>query len=146
MTDLKEVARFLDPEEAVCAISYLRAQGVNASFHNAHHLTMAPWLRFALGGYSIWCPEDEVEFAARELAAVNDNSETTELVSDAEDTNRDSLSGQHKKNFLWLPIAFFSGVPFVLRYRSKTTLFWQVVLVLLFLVGFGWAGLFNWLV
>jgi|GEM_PF-3440018 len=59
MSALTEVGSFYDPEEAYCAWGYLKANGVYSVIQNEYHLTSAPWLRVALGGYRLLAPAEE---------------------------------------------------------------------------------------
>jgi hypothetical protein len=69
MGRLVEIARFYDPEEMICAQSYLRALGVETFAENESLLNVAPYLRMAVGGYALHAPASLAEDAKSALAA-----------------------------------------------------------------------------
>ena len=103
MGKLVEVARFYDPEEAYCAVGYLKSYGIDALVDSEHHLTTAPWLRIALGGYGLHVREDLIGEAKAALSKV-------ETVPKRENSTT--------KNWIWFPIAFLSGTPFLPKKRT----------------------------
>lgn len=124
MGNLVEITRFYDPEEACCAQGFLRARGIETFLHNEHHLTMAPWLRVALGGYRLVAFAGQVSDAKLALDEIN-------AITPVEDETY-----ENRRNWAWLPLAFLAGVPFVLRYRSWSFLFVQWTILAAFLCGF----------
>ena len=135
MSALKEVRSFYDPEEAYCAWAYLNANGVRALIQNEYHLTSAPWLRVALGGYRLLAPAEtksEVEalFTQIETDRPNDQRERESSLLDRPD-NEDSLKNR-KRNWTWLPIAVWMGFPFVPNHRGHVIGALQYSVVALF--------------
>lgn len=132
MAKLVEIAHFYDPEEAYCAKGYLQSNGVETILQNDHHLTMAPWMRVALGGYRLMATSDD-EDAAKE-ALKNIGAEGIEAApGDAEPDTQ----WRRKRNWLWLPIAFGSSAPFLPPLRYDWIGFIQfVALALLYIMLF----------
>ncbi len=79
MGNLIEIAGFYDPEETYCAKGLLQSHGIEAIVQNEHHLTMAPWLRVALGGYRLLIISDLAEDARRILDGVGPHPEKGEF-------------------------------------------------------------------
>ncbi len=113
MGNLSAIAQFADPEEAYCAKGFLLARGIDCIIQNDHHLTMAPWMRVALGGYRLMVIEafsDEAKAALKEVEILNSDESLAQQAPTDED-----LGGEYKKakNWVWLPIAFASSIPFL---------------------------------
>ncbi len=115
MGNLVEIAAFFDPEEAYCARGYLQSYGVDAILQNEHHLATAPWLRVALGGYRLMAPSEQVR-------------EAQELLEKVQPLKDSSLAG--KKNWIWLPVAFMSAVPFMPKPKTGPMAFVQFMLLM----------------
>ncbi len=101
------VAAFYDPEEAYCAQSYLRAHGVDTIIQNDHHLTAAPWLRIALGGFRLLARHDFEAEAKSLLSAV-----------DVYESVPESGSKPLEQKWFWAPIAFALAIPFLPNAKS----------------------------
>lgn len=117
MSDLVQIAQFYDPEEAYCAKSYLQSHGIETFVQNDHHLTMAPWLRVALGGYRLLAIDTEAAEARKALSEVQSpQQEKTDslTISDSEE-----LKSAKRKNWIWLPIAYLHAVPFLPKAESS---------------------------
>lgn len=113
MGNLIEIARFYDPEEAYCAKSFLLSNGIDSFVQNDHYLTMAPWMRIALHGYGLQVmasSEDNARTLLRYIGA-------TPLEIVEEDFVED-IPRKQKTNWLWLPVAFSTGVPFLPKPRA----------------------------
>lgn len=125
MGRLTEIVRFYDPEEAICASALLRAHAVYTLIKNEHHLTMVPSLRIALGGYQLWVLAEDTERAASALESIRniDLAEHGEGVLNEEQGRTE----RRKKEWLWLPIAFASGVPFIPPRRTGALHWFQLV-------------------
>lgn len=113
MGNLSTIAQFADPEETYCAKGFLHARGIDCIIQNDHHLTMAPSLRVALGGYRLMVIRsfaDDAKAALDEVAASNSDDGAAQQTQEGDDSGE-----QYKKakNWLWLPIAFAHGVPFL---------------------------------
>lgn len=130
MADLVEVTRFIDPEEAYVANSFLNSRGIKTIIQNEHHLTTAPHLRIGLGGYRILCGSSDREAARNALNAcrANEPSETRE----GSDDTKDNFSPR-KRNWLWLPLAASFFPPFIPRYRSGWEQYLQIGFMLILL-------------
>lgn len=126
MTNLVEVARYLDPEEAICAQSYLRAHGIYSVLQGWDHLAMQPWHRIALNGYGLLCSETRAANAHELLKEV-----LVEFNSrDAEFDDFEPLSRSRRLlRLCWVPVAFFSGVPFLPIARSRSAAVWHIILL-----------------
>lgn len=116
--NLVEIARFLDPEEAFCAKAYLNSYGIGAIVQNEYHLTAAPWLRFALGGYPLLIQskfEDEARQALNEVSPRKPDRQDSYSLP-----HSDSSEPQKRraKNLFWLPVALLFGIPFVPSLKS----------------------------
>lgn len=74
MSDLIAVAAFHDPEEAVVAYSFLRANGVEAELADTATLAALPTHRVALGGQRVMVPAASLAIARRLLAEVREDS------------------------------------------------------------------------
>ena len=120
MTHHVEVASFFDPEEAWCARGYLSAQGIDTIIENEHHLTTAPWLRIALGGYRLMALPDAADDAKAALGEIA-------IAEPAIDEPYKS-----RKNWAWLPVAFLSSTPFIPIYKNA----WELIGQLLLIAGF----------
>lgn len=146
MGQLSAIAQFADPEEAYCAKGFLRARGIDCIIQNDHHLTMAPWLRVALGGYRLMVIDafaDDAKAALEEVDALNSDDDLAQHAQQGND-----FGGQKRKakNWLWFPVAFLSAVPFLpSRKHGLIGVFQFLVLVslytgLVFVVGFQLAN------
>ena len=124
MPNLVEVARFYDPEEALCAASYLRAHGIETILQNEHHLTMAPYLRIALNGYGL-------------LARTKQQDDARNALNEIANATPDSIGAENRKNRNWwyLPAAFGTAAPFLPVYRSRTVFLLQTILIIGFAAG-----------
>ena len=122
MSDLVQIAQFYDPEEAYCAQGYLKSHGVETIIQNDHHLTMAPWLRIALGGFCLLAPSTQEDQARLALDLVPETS-SYNTASNAVRSDHSSHTDKGRRNLLWAPVAFLTGIPFILRINSK----WDVV-------------------
>lgn len=144
MGRLTELACFYDPEEALCADALLRAHGVYTLLKNEHHLTMAPWLRVALGGFQLSVTSEDKERAASILESIR-NIELAE--NDERPLNEEQgHSERRKREWLWLPIAFASGVPFI-PIRKAGTLHWFQLVAMLLLYStllVSWSFWWRW--
>ncbi|WP_425410916.1 hypothetical protein [Hyphococcus sp.] len=113
MGNLVEIARFYDPEEAYCVKSFLLSNGIDSYIQNDYYLTMAPWLRIALSGYGVQVMATHALDARELLAEIG--SEAPEVGSPANNERIGPTSTQNgvRKDWLWLPVAIWSGIPFV---------------------------------
>ena len=127
MGKLVEVARFYDPEEAYCAAGYLKSYGIDALVDNEHHLTTAPWLRIALDGYGLRVRDDAFDEAKNALAKIEPVAKRKKSKT---------------KNWIWFPIAFLSGTPFLPVKRTGVIAVFQFIALLgfyvIFFVYLGW--------
>ena len=73
---------------------------------------MQPWLRVALGGFQILAPEEYAAEARALLAAARSEAESNGSSVDEAGTS------ERRKAWLWFPIAFLSGMPFVPPQRN----------------------------
>jgi hypothetical protein len=143
VSKLVEITRFLDPEEAYCAKGYLKSYGIDAIVQNEYHLTAAPWLRIALGGYPLLILsnfEDEARQALNEVSSRKSDSQDSYLLPHS-DSSEPQI--RREKNWLWLPIAFLWGVPFVPSQKSG----WNFLLhsfALIMMYGTTFPSLMNW--
>lgn len=126
MGKLVLIAQFYDSEEAYCAKGYLSSYGIDTIIQNEHRLTMAPWLRVALGGYRLLTFADFEEDARQALENISTNNNNKKL--EDQSSTEEVRGGQKRRvrNWLWLPIAFLMNVPFIPLYRSKRGLFVQI--------------------
>ena len=65
---MREVAVFIDAEEAQIARGYLRSHGLDAQLPDEQALSVMPEMRVGLGGYRLTVPDDEAMQAERLLA------------------------------------------------------------------------------
>jgi hypothetical protein len=145
VSKLVEIARFLDPEEAYCAKAYLKSYGIDAIIQNEYHLTAAPWLRIALGGYPLLILsnfEDEARQALSKVSLVKSDRQNLNSSphSDAPETQE-----RKGKNLFWLPAAFFLGIPFVPSQKSGwNLLLHSIALIMVYGIAFSfwmyWFG------
>ncbi len=108
MGNLVEIARFYDPEEAYCAKSFLLSNGIDSFVQNDHYLTMVPWMRIALHGFGLQVMascEDDARMLLQTIGAA--------LPEVTDDNPSDTTPPSRKTNWLWLPIAFSTNVPFL---------------------------------
>ncbi|MAW78864.1 MAG: hypothetical protein CMI63_01395 [Parvularcula sp.] len=108
MGNLVEIARFYDPEEAYCARSFLLSNGIDSFVQNDHYLTAAPWMRIALQGYGL----QVMASAENDARMLLDTIGAAELET-AEDSPSDATPLIRKPNWLWLPVAFSTSIPFL---------------------------------
>lgn len=141
MGRLTEIAHFYDPEEAYCARAYLAARGVDALFQNEHHLTVAPWLRIALGGYRLLVSDENADAAARLLREISTDGRKDQFEDDQERSRKTKLSKERRlQTWIWLPVAFAAGVPFIPLRRTR----WIRAFELIALASFyGWL-IWSW--
>ncbi|NOX94469.1 MAG: hypothetical protein GXP04_05045 [Alphaproteobacteria bacterium] len=138
MGNLVQVAQYFDPEEAYCAKGYLQSYGIDTIIQNEHHLTMAPWLRVALGGYRLLVFSDLEEDARQALKSVSTSDGFEKLEQLSSEGEAFGPPKRRIRNWFWLPIAFLSSVPFIPLYRSNMGLLMQsCVLVLLYATFIG---------
>jgi hypothetical protein len=132
MGRLVEIARFYDPEEMICAQSYLRALGVETFAENESLLNVAPYLRMAVGGYALHAPASLAEDARSALAAAQavDITEPSAAEGDV----------RPLRNWIWMPVAVMSGVPFLPRFRSRATLAMQALLAIVLIGMWVWTS------
>ena len=105
MARLVDIYWFLDPEEAICVRSLLNAHGVEVWIPEEFHMTSAPALRLALGGYRIVVLDAQ---AADATAIMRASIETT-FEEASEPAQRPP------RNWTWIPIALLWSVPFLPR-------------------------------
>ncbi len=149
MAKLVEVAQFYDPEEAYCAKGYLRSFGIDTIIQNENHLSVAPSLRIALGGFRLLVMSDQKEDALASLRDVlpprHKGDKEALLHTDISKNER----SQRRKNWFWLPLVFAIGIPFLPTYKNRSTLIGQFLLVILpfyvaaFWSYFGWFGFLD---
>ncbi|ADM08300.1 hypothetical protein PB2503_01102 [Parvularcula bermudensis HTCC2503] len=60
---MKEIARFYDPEEALIAAGFLRAQGLSVHLADEATLAAQPHLRIGLGGYRLLADQRDAHMA-----------------------------------------------------------------------------------
>ncbi|NOX82800.1 MAG: hypothetical protein GXP06_07415 [Alphaproteobacteria bacterium] len=140
MSKLVEITRFLDPEEAYCAKGYLKSYGIDVIVQNEYHLTTAPWLRFALGGYPLLILskfEDEARQALSEVSPVKSDRQN---LNSSPHSDASELQERKGKNWFWLPAAFLLGVPFVPRKKSG----WNFLLHSFALVMLYGTVIYSW--
>ncbi|MEM8936231.1 MAG: hypothetical protein AAGC77_07480 [Pseudomonadota bacterium] len=113
MADLVEIASFFDQEEAHCARGFLLSRGIYTFFQDEHHLTVAPWLSIALGGYRLLGRPKDAEEAQRLLKAIRE----AEVASKPAVASVDHEIPKRRKNYFWAPIALFFAVPFIPTYE-----------------------------
>ncbi len=99
-----EIARYLDPEEALCARGFLESAGCPVVLTGEHHLSVEPYLRVALGGYRLLVPIDEAAVASRLLAE-------PEAGTEADEGGQDAALRRPHRNWVW--IATFFLTPFL---------------------------------
>ena len=131
MAGFVEITRFWGPEEALCAQSFLRARGIETVLRNYHHQSVAPDLRFALGGIGLMVlPQDCTAVVAelREAALAH-----SEAAPDEEDYDLAPSA-----SWLWLPIAISTGGTFT-PYRYS----WGVRATLVYYYGHMLAALLT---
>jgi hypothetical protein len=119
MGRLVEIAHFYDPEEAYCAKGFLLAHGIQTIFQNEHYVTVDPALRFALGGYRMLALSEFEETAREALESIHGQA--------GEDDPDPIQKTPH--NWLWLPIAFLVGIPFVPLLKPKWMLPFQFLIL-----------------
>ena len=143
MSTLIEVGNFYDPEEAYCAWGYLNANGVYAVIQNEYHLTSAPWLRVALGGYRLLAPVGTKPIVDALFAQISSESDTGELESDDFDhiEAEDKLKNQ-KFSWTWFPVALFTETPFVPKHRGGVIGALQYAFVAMFYISI--LGYLSW--
>ena len=144
-----EVAQFYDPAEAYCAKGYLKSFGIDTVVQNENHLSVAPSLRIALGGFRLLAISDQKDDA---LAALRDvgsrQSKDCDITINQTDISQDGYRPR-RKNWFWLPLILAMGVPFLPIYRHRSTLVWQFLLLILpfyvtALWGYwGWVGVLD---
>ncbi len=122
-----EVAVFYDPEEALCAQSALQADGCVHFLHNSNHLSVAPSLRVALGGYRLLVMDEDVASVREVLAQLRSGRGAPIQAPDT----FDPLLKSHK-NWAWLPVALFLGVPFLPAYGTTGRLVFQFLIAIPF--------------
>lgn len=143
MSALTEVGNFYDPEEVYCAWGYLNANGVHAVIQNEYHLTSAPWLRVALGGYRLLAPVETKSIVDALFAQISTESDTGELERDDFDQSniKDNMK-KRKSNWIWLPVAFLTETPFVPKHRGGVIGALQYAFVAMFYISF--LGYLSW--
>lgn len=151
MASLVEIVRFSEPEEAYCAQSYLRAQGFETIVQNEYHLTMAPWLRVALGGYPLLGLSETANDARAALRVLPEKTNTSCPEEDLPKKKQSKHTTVTHKNWLWAPIAFFWAVPFVPTFKTKSALFAQLILLAALYAGLSYSigfvgGIWNYLI
>lgn len=111
MSSLVEIANIYSPEEAFCVRACLRSAGIYCVLQNEHHLSSAPWMRVALGGYRLLVLEDEADQAK----SVIENALCTEQNVGNADACPEFSEQQppRRRDILWFPIALAWGVPFL---------------------------------
>ena len=119
MGHLTEIARFFDPEEAYCAKSFLESEGVPVLLQNEHHLSVDPTLRIALKGYGLFTLHEHVEEAKETLNIIN--AQKVEKIKE-----------RKQQEWLWLPVAFLMGTPFLPLSKTGFLALFQNVVMLLF--------------
>ncbi len=131
MTTLVEVAQFYDPSEAYCAKGYLTSCGIDTIVQNENHLSVAPSLRIALGGYRLLALSDQKDLALAALGDVRPNQfENDEIAIDHENVMQKERD-KRRKTWFWLPLILFCLVPFIPTYRNRVTFVGQFLLIIL---------------
>jgi hypothetical protein len=143
MGNLVEVVRFFDPEEAYCAKGFLRSRGIDTIIQNEHHLTMAPWLRVALGGYCILTMSELEEDARQALKSISKLDSNERPLRAAPFSGAIKPQKRKARNWFWLPVAFMLAIPFIPLPKSKWGAFMQyffltLLYALILLVVFYW--------
>ncbi|MEM9616927.1 MAG: hypothetical protein AAF936_03110 [Pseudomonadota bacterium] len=144
MSDLVQIAQFYDPEEAYCAKSYLQSHGIDTFVQNDHHLTMAPWMRVALGGYRLLAVDTEAAEAKKALSEVQ--AIQPEQIGIQPEPSSVQLQPAKRKSWGWLPIAFMTGVPFLPIYKSWRSLILHLAVLLIIyamLLGLGYTSMMH---
>lgn len=134
MGRLVEIAAFYDPEEALCASAYLRAYGVETLLQNEHHLTMAPSLRVALGGYRVLVNSAAAKDAKRILDDVSKRDRGEARAKS--DNEEPEMAAREIRDWFWLPIVFLHNVPFIPRQRTGLLNWLQLTLLALLYTTF----------
>lgn len=138
MGRLVEIAHFYDPEEAYCARGFLRSCGIETIIQNEHHLTAAPWLRIALGGYRLMT-RSEFENDAREALGSIEEEKSTSAETTMGEAEPAAVQERQKRNWLWLPMAFAWAVPFMPTKRKGWVGLLQLVALILLYITFVFA-------
>lgn len=140
MASLVQFTRYFDPEETYCAKSYLQSHGIETIIQNEHHLTMAPWLSIALGGYRLLGMSEDKDAALQALRDVpavklSGNAGNIETIAEMPDE-----PARETPNWPWAPLSLAHGFPYLPRkkyglvggfQRLMLWLFYLVAIVML---------------
>ncbi|MEO0398009.1 MAG: hypothetical protein AAF224_01145 [Pseudomonadota bacterium] len=113
---LRQLDALLDPEEALCAQSFLSANGIPTIIANAHHLAADPLLRVALGGHRLCVSESDLD-RARDVIA--DRLAAASIAEEDDPEQSDEPSKQRPLRALFaMGTVFMFGTPLWWRVRK----------------------------
>ncbi|MEO1251909.1 MAG: hypothetical protein AAFW81_06145 [Pseudomonadota bacterium] len=143
MSGLREIAFFYDPEEAYCALAYIRSHDLPVYLFGEGHLNINPALRVALGGYRMVVPAGEAKTARSLLAHAGANFDLVEAQAGSYEPVQ-----RTPRNWLSVIVAFHTGIPFLWKASTRAIYIVQLIIILLMLSPFvlSWGAYLYWLI